>query len=26
MLVVLNVTSEDLIPDEKENEELDELP
>ncbi len=26
MLIVLNVTSEDLIPDEKENEELDELP
>ncbi|MFK7794600.1 MAG: protein translocase subunit SecF [Gammaproteobacteria bacterium] len=26
MLVLLNVTSEDLIPDEKENEELDELP
>ena len=26
MLVLLNVTSEDLIPDEKENAELDELP
>jgi preprotein translocase subunit SecF len=26
MLVVLNVTSDDLIPDEKEGEELDELP
>ena len=26
MLIVLNVTSEDLIPDEKETEEIDELP